>query len=476
MSNSSLTPSFPERGVYFATHFRNWYEEATDAEVVRYVQELSEWGLTGVAAWFDMHDFASIGEPGARRRLRRIKLIFAAAERLGLRRDLLFLANEAFAGSPPELRAAWRAGRNGYNRDLVGHYHVELCPSKSGAMELLLAWRRQVFDAFAEIPPTDITIFPYDQGGCTCDDCAPWGANGFLRLARPLADLARKSFPGVRVNLSTWNFDAYGDTYEWEGLFACGGELATWCDRLYVAPRDLVRIRERTPGGIPAFSTTEISMRGMLPWGGYGANPMPENIQREISDNPGLDGMRPYSEGIYEDLNKAMVLGVLRDPSKTTLDIAGDYAVRYFGEATREPLTEAVRLMEGNMDHVARVGQGEIVRDAYALDAVAPDRPWRFSHAAPSLDRDRAQRVKLLLDEAEGMMTEERRTSWRFRLLRLRAEIDCALADRAEEGRLEPLFEELARIGRVSDRTPPWLVPPARSLWLRVQNLWQTCL
>ena len=333
--SKSLATSFPERGVYFATHFYNWYDEAEDAEVVRYVQELSEWGLTGVAAWFDMHDFADICEPSARRRLRRIKLIFEVAERLGLRRDLLFLANEAFAGSPPELRADWRAGRNGYDRNLVGHYHVELCPSKPGAMELLLSWRRQVFEAFGETPPTDITIFPYDQGGCTCDGCAPWGSNGFLRLARPLADLARKSFPGVRVNLSTWNFDAYGDTHEWDGLLACGEELAAWCDRLYVAPRDLARIRERTPGGIPAFSTTEISMRGMLPWGGYGSNPMPERIQREISDNPRLDGMRPYSEGIYEDLNKVMVLGVLRDPSKTTLDIAGDYAARYFGEATR---------------------------------------------------------------------------------------------------------------------------------------------
>ncbi|MBQ6923109.1 MAG: hypothetical protein IJQ73_00570 [Kiritimatiellae bacterium] len=60
-----------------------------------------------------MHDFADICEPSARRRLRRIKLIFEVAERLGLRRDLLFLANEAFAGSPPELRADWRAGRNG---------------------------------------------------------------------------------------------------------------------------------------------------------------------------------------------------------------------------------------------------------------------------------------------------------------------------------------------------------------------------
>ncbi|MBR3923821.1 MAG: hypothetical protein IKJ45_11960 [Kiritimatiellae bacterium] len=59
----------------------------------------------------------------------------------------------------------------------MGHYHVELCPSKPGAMELLLSWRRQVFEAFGETPPTDITIFPYDQGGCT------WGSGATREIA-----------------------------------------------------------------------------------------------------------------------------------------------------------------------------------------------------------------------------------------------------------------------------------------------------
>ena len=88
---------------------------------MQYVEDLAGWGMNGVGVWFDMHDFSGIDDDGARRRLARIKLIFRTAKRLGLRRDLLFLANESFGGSPPELRADWRAGRNGYVSNLVGH-------------------------------------------------------------------------------------------------------------------------------------------------------------------------------------------------------------------------------------------------------------------------------------------------------------------------------------------------------------------
>ena len=468
--------SFAERSVYFATHFRNWYEEASAEEVTRYVEELAEWGMNGVGAWFDMHDFSGMDDDGARRRLARIKLIFRTAQRLGLRRDLLFLANESFGGSPPELRADWRAGRNGYVSNLVGHYHVELCPSKPGATELLLKWRSQVFSAFKDAPPTEITIFPYDQGGCTCGDCAPWGANGFLKLAQKLSSLAKATFPGVRVNLSTWRFDAFGDLHEWDGVFARGAEIAKWADRLYVAPNDLPRVREASPGGLPVFSTSEISMQGMLPWGGYGANPMPMRLQREIADNPNLLGLRPYSEGVYEDLNKVVALEMLRNPKKTALDAVGDYAARYFGEATRESVKEAVRLMEANMEHTANAVQGEMRRTSYALDAVDVSKPWTLSHAVPKLDAAKARKAKALIDEAERMMEVPRRASWRFRLLRLRADIDCALANGSGECELAPLFSELADIYHVSNVTPPWLVPPSKSLWRKVEHLWKTCL
>ena len=462
----------PERSVYFATHFHNWYEEASDAEVVRYVEELSEWGLTGVAVWFDMHDFTGMDDPAAKRRLERLKLVFRTAKRLGLDRDLHFLANEAFKGSPRALRADWLPGKNGYKLALNGHYHVELCPSKPGAAELLLTWRKQVFGAFADAPPTSITPFPYDQGGCTCSNCAPWGANAYPKLCRAIADMTREMYPGVKFNLSTWRFDVFGKIGEWDGLFARGDELRGWVDRIYVDPADLARTRERSPGGLPVFAMSEISMNGMLPWGGYGANPAPARLQREFNANPNIVGLRPYSEGIYEDMNKVVALGMLRDPSKTALDVVGDYAARYFGEEAREPVKEAVALLERNMGHRATGRQGETSRSSYSLNGIDPSKPWSVEHRCARLDADKARRVEELLDAAERKMDAMRRSSWRWRILRLRAALDSALARGAASEEMDAYFEELARIYHVGPETHTFLVPPSKPMWLKVARTW----
>ena len=469
---SSAPVPFRERSVYFATHFRNWYEEASDVEVAQYVEELAEWGLTGIAVWFDMHDFKGIDDPAAQKRLQRLKLIFRTASRLGLKRDLHFLANEAFKDSPPELRADWRPGRNGYRLALNGHYHVELCPSKPGATELLLKWRRQVLEAFKDAPPTSITSFPYDQGGCTCSACAPWGANAYLKLCRRISELSRELFSGVKFNLSTWRFDVFGRLGEWDGLFAKGDEVREWADSVYVDPIDLARTKKRSPGGLPVFAMSEISMGGMLPWGGYGANPTPAKLQREFSLNPKMMGLRPYSEGIYEDMDKVIVLGMLRDPSKTALDMVGDYAARYFGEGARSPVKAAAALLEENMGHGAKGEQGAASRSPYSLQGMDPAKPWAIAHACRKLDPAKAVRALGLLEEAERTMDVLARASWRWRILKLRAELDCALARNAPAAETDPLFAELARIYRVAPRTKAFLVPPSKPLWLKVVSTW----
>ena len=49
----------------------------------------------------------------------------------------------------------------------------------------------------------------------------------------------------------------------------------------------------------------DISMDGMEPWGGFGANPMPHCINDEWNARKNiLAGGWPYSEGIYEDMDK----------------------------------------------------------------------------------------------------------------------------------------------------------------------------
>ncbi len=54
----------------------------------------------------------------------------------------------------------------------------------------------------------------------------------------------------------------------------------------------------------------------------------------------------------------------------------------------------------------------------------------------------------------------------------LRAELDCALARKADATETDPLFDERARIYHVVPKTPPYLVPPSKPLWLKVVGTW----
>jgi hypothetical protein len=60
---------------------------------------------------------------------------------------------------------------------------------------------------------------------------------------------------------------------------------------------------EGVPGGLPLLNFPDISMCGQEPWGEYGANPLPEHLQKRWDGTKHkLSGGCPYSEGIYEDL------------------------------------------------------------------------------------------------------------------------------------------------------------------------------
>lgn len=423
---SVRTKVYPERGVYFATHFGNWYENASDADVEQYIADLASWGCNCIGVWFDMHDFTGMDDPAAARRLARLKLIFGTAGKHGLGRDLLFLANESFKDSPPELRASWMPGANGYEHELAGHYHVELCPSRPSAVERLLAMRVQVLDAFKDAPPTSVTIFPYDQGGCTCDACAPWGANAYLALAEKLAALIRARYPGVRINLSTWRFDHFGKLGEWDGLKRQTATVRDFADRIYVDPVDLGKAAAANV--LPYFAMSEISMRGMDPWGGFGANPMPHYVVSQLQTYPDVEGLRPYSEGRFEDLNKVVALAMLSGRARDADDAVGQYADCYFGPSTRVAVVEAVNMLECN-------------------------------HGRNAIDATRAARALSLLNAAEKTMSAEACASWRWRYLKVRAEIDVALAQGGRCDVLGRLFREVEKLSCVRENTEPYVRP-----------------
>jgi hypothetical protein len=72
------------RGMYFANHFHNWYQVATDAEVQRYVEDLALWGVNTLMTIYPLINLGGWDDPEAEPALAQLRRIFAAARRIGL--------------------------------------------------------------------------------------------------------------------------------------------------------------------------------------------------------------------------------------------------------------------------------------------------------------------------------------------------------------------------------------------------------
>jgi hypothetical protein len=440
-------PQKTMRGIYFATHFHNFYHDAPIEEVERYVQDLALWGYNTVNVWFDMHHFNGISDPDAQVMIARLHAILRAANQIGIGACLAFLSNEGYANSPAELRADWTAGHDGYHHEPAGHYHVELCPSKPGAPELLLKWVDEKLSAFSDVTLDALWIWPYDQGGCTCGNCAPWGVNGFLKMAEPIARHYKQAFPAGKVVLSTWYFDHFTDG-EWVGLSKAFTQRPDWVDYLMVDDYGDVfpqyPLEHGAPGGLPMVNFPEISMYRCNPWGGYGANPLPRHLQH-LWDcaRENLTGGFPYSEGIYEDINKAIFAQFYWDQTQAAMTTLREYAAFEFSSepAAIDAIVAAIEILERNNAHTR-----ETNNDADKL-------------LMPSTEgADEAYR---LLRDAETTLSPQARDSWRWRVLFLRAMIDAELAahDFAPTQKCYAAFEELTRIYHAR-HAETWVAPP----------------
>jgi hypothetical protein len=401
--------------------------------------------------------------------VQRLRAILEAAQAVGIGPALTLRSNEAYAGSPEALRADWTAGHDGYFAPPGGHYHVELCPSKPGGMELILKLRQEMFDAFGGIDFDYIWIWPYDQGGCTCTQCKPWGANGFLRCAEGVGRLIRANFPRAKVVLSTWYFDKF-TAGEWEGLArAFAGGAPDWVD--YLMADDYggfppYPLKHGVPGKLPMIGFAEISMESMFPWGGFGANPRPLHWQSYWEQVGGaLAGGFPYSEGIYEDINKAVTFQLNWSPHRTAADIVHEYAAYEFSPKVADDVLTACQLMEAGMAHFpADVGK---------YLAACKDLPPGAMPQAPLYLLPRAcrpRRYRDLLKRADAKLTGKARKAWRWRILLLRAQLDAELSASggAPTGKSERCFQELARIYHADGAD--WAVHPPSLAWLRERH------
>ena len=403
-------PEKPIRNIYFATHFHNFYHTAPIEKVIRYIEELALWGYNALEVWFDMHGFEGIDDPRAVAMLDRLALILRGAKESGMKIAIGMLANEGYNSTPVELRAT-----EPKQIRLRGRYGVEICPSKPGGAELILKQAEAELDAFIRrgVVLDLLILWPYDQGGCGCDQCIPWGSNGYLRISRLITALARKKIPGLKIILSTWLFDCVEDEGEWAGLAKAFKDEQPWADYIQADSHETFPKylnANPVPGNLPLLNFPEISMWNSWPWGGFGANPLPERFQRlwdEVRDRAA--GGAPYSEGIFEDINKVIYSQFYWTGRKTAKETLREYISFEFSSDLADDILEAIYILEKNH------GLRAVFKNGYPTKMLVPNEDYG------------AEKAYKLLNAADPKLSEITRKGWRWRILFLRSIFDYEL-------------------------------------------------
>jgi hypothetical protein len=416
------------RGIYAATHYLNFYEAAPAQEVQSYVEDLGLWGANAVIVHFPTWAYQGFDDPAARRNLEQLRRIFQAAKAIGLQVGLVLCPNQGFATAPQEIRAA--GFPDGLGRR--GNFGVNCCPSHPAGHEYLLHLYAQLFDEFKDIGLDYLVCWPYDEGGCGCADCWPWGARGYPKLSRDVVQAARVRFPGLKSILSTWCYDT-PPAGEWAGLAKFLARDQGWLDYIMAdSHTDFPRypIDQGVPGGLPLLNFPEISMYGRSPWGGYGANPFPSRLAGLWKQTQGkLSGGMPYSEGIYEDMNAVICLQLYWEKSRATKDIVKEYLAFEYSPAAVRKLAKAVRLLEATW-----LQRGPKSATAFAL-----------------------------IQKANPQLTTQAQAAWRWRILYLRGLIDSEIVHRHGEMEgpvLKSAFSELTSIYHAENAHSMPLKPP----------------
>ena len=389
------TPACSFRAMYFPFHHYQWYHMAPMEELEDYVEQMLLWGYNAIVCITPNINVASFEEEAFVTVTERVRTLFRCVKRYGMKTGTIICPNQGNKSAPEELN-----NDPNFNQLMRGNKGRNICPNKPGAIDYLRTiWRGSALEPLADIGLDYIITWPYDEGGCGCAKCRPWGANGYLDTCIALRDEALKIYPDVKFIVSTWAYDDPDDEGEYAGLYnRLAGDIV-WADYLMIdAHRDFPQYPLEHPVIKPIVNFPEISMWGLAPWGGFGANPLPKRFQRIWDSSKSiLSGGMPYSEGIYEDILKVQCSGYYWEPDKHYRDILAEY-INY--EYSADVVKEVLEIMEGiEENHVLVAGLKE-----------------------PDLER--ALHVAQLAEQVNNRLTEQVRCGWKWKLLYIRAILD----------------------------------------------------
>ena len=408
-----VIPECPFRCIYFSVHFHNWYYEAPMADIERYLEDMVMYGFNTMHVIVPVPQIKSLEDDVFQNAAARTRAIFMAAKRAGMKVMFGIDPNQGLATAPHEFDA---------DQHTLGRYRGKLgrnlCPNKPGCLEYLRGIWIKCLEQYEDIGLDYVMVWPYDEGGCSCEQCAPWGANGFEKLARLVHKDAKRMYPNVKLIYSTWAFDTDPvSEHEYETLYKRlgDGEMDYVTYLMTDAHGDYPKFVLDHPVVKPVVNFPEISMWGLGPWGGFGANPLPKRFERIWNSAKAvLSGGDPYSEGIFEDISKIQFAGYYWKKDARYQDVLGEYAAYEFGEAAR---FDAVKIMENiEKNHV-------IAAEASAFFRDHPGHEDEYTKPT-ELDMEAAKEARRLAEELDAKLPPKQRASWRWRILYIRAILD----------------------------------------------------
>ena len=325
-------PIFDVRTVYAVGHFGNSYEVMGDNEMREVLAEAQFWGFNRYADWFDMEDCS---DPFAQTRLYQLahamwdrkKANFAIAQKLGFACDLVITPNHVYVD---QCKDQWKAVQGGR---IFGQL---ICPSHAEARKVIL---RNYENLFADLARSGVRLSalcsaPYDFGGCACERCKPWIIT-FAQLSKEIYDIGKKYHPNLEMHMIGWWWEP-----EEHRLFAdwvnthCEG----WIQRMYLH----IPYGQTTVADVPLPTGCEISAFVHI---GYAEEASPrdtyghlgpvvaaERLQKTVQELAarGCTGVMAYSEGVFDDVNKALLAGLSSGQFSDSHAVLTSYAERYF--------------------------------------------------------------------------------------------------------------------------------------------------
>ena len=443
-------PANPIRTAYTSRHFDNWYQRASAEELIRYIEDLALWGINGIHTQMDSLSYSVVhfAKPTASERA----VFEAASVAIGERVHSLDMEQTISGGNncaPVDMPKQFHAvhGTKGRGTSLFN-----VCPERPGALDYLVSNHKEYLGRTQKLPITGWIYWPFDEGGCNCEKCTPWGGNGYVKLIERLSKMNDAAHPGGHHYVSTWLFD----NEDWE-MFYKYLEHQDWIDAIIVdSHTDFPRypLEHPVPKNIPVVTFPEISMWGRFPWGGTGANPLPARFERLYRQCQKIaKGFELYSEGIFEDVNKMVVNGMYIDPKRTANDVLADYA-RY-----ELPGCDP-------SDFVALCAKLEnIYETAHIIVYLTYGDPKELERRLAV-----AREARSLAEKIDRSILPTMRRCWRWRQLYLRALIDEAIyATRdVRTPSVIPAYKELAALyhaerqvtGLYNGNWEGWTCPP----------------